>query len=79
MYWLDGPREPAAKSRAMAFDLTDAEMATAAAACRALAFQEELRAKSVENPSLRGPVENSAQRYAALAVKFEAERKRRDR
>jgi hypothetical protein len=78
MYWLDVARKPRAESAAMPLDLTDAEMATAAAACRAMAFQEELRGKSAENPSLRAPVESSAKRYAALAAKFEAERKRRD-
>jgi hypothetical protein len=41
----------------MPHDLTDAELATAAQACRV-------------------PIENAAQRYAALAVKLEAARKR---
>jgi hypothetical protein len=30
----------------------------------------------MENPTTRGPIENDAQRYAALAVKLEAARKR---
>jgi len=36
----------------MPLDLTDAELATAA--CRALAYQESERAKTMENPTLRG-------------------------
>jgi hypothetical protein len=34
-------------------DLTDAELATAATACRAMSFQEAERAKSMENPGMR--------------------------
>ena len=48
----------------MPLDLTDAELATAATACRAMAFQEGERARKMENPSTRGPM--------ALAEKFEA-------
>jgi hypothetical protein len=57
-------------------ELSDAELATAATACRALAYQEGERAKKMENPTLRGPLEANARRYAALVVKFEAARKR---
>ena len=60
----------------MPLDLTDAELATATTACRAMAYQEGERAKAMENPSLRGPIENAARRYAALAEKLEAARKR---
>ena len=60
----------------MSLDLTDAELATAATACRAMAYQEGERAKKVENPGLRAPIENTAKRFAALAGKFEAARKR---
>jgi hypothetical protein len=60
----------------MPLELTDAELATAAAACRAMAYQEGERAKKMENPGVRGPVENAAKRYAALAEKLEAARKR---
>jgi hypothetical protein len=60
----------------MPLDLTDAELATAATACRALAYQEGERAKKMENPTLRGPLENNARRYAALAQRLEAARKR---
>ena len=62
--------------RHMPLDLTDAEPATAATACRAMAFQEGERAKALENPGMRGPIENAAKRFAALAAKFEAARKR---
>lgn len=62
--------------RAMPLDLTYAELATAAQACRAMAFQEGERAKKMENPGMRGPIESAAQRYAALARKFEAMRGR---
>jgi hypothetical protein len=61
----------------MPLDLTDAERATAATACRAMAYQEGERAKKMENPTTRAPIENAAKRYAALAEKFEAARKRR--
>jgi hypothetical protein len=60
----------------MPLDLTDAELATAATACRAMAYQEGERAKKIENPTVRGPLERNARRYAALADKFEAARKR---
>ena len=56
----------------MPLDLTDAELATAAQACRARAYQESERAKKMENPTTRGPLETNAQRYARLAEKFEA-------
>jgi hypothetical protein len=60
----------------MPLELTDVETETAARACRALAYQEEQAAKRMENPGMRGPVENTAKRAAALAEKFEAARKR---
>jgi hypothetical protein len=58
-------------------DLTDLELATAAQACRAMAFQEGERAKKLENPTTRGPIEDASKRYRALAEKFEAARQRR--
>jgi hypothetical protein len=66
-----------ATMRVMALDLTDAELATAAQACRAMANQEGERAKEMENPRVRGPIENAAKRYRALAEKLEQARKRR--
>jgi hypothetical protein len=60
----------------MPLNLTDDELATAATACRAMAYQEGERAKRMENPTLRGPVENAAKRYARLVEKFEAARRR---
>jgi hypothetical protein len=60
-----------------AIDLTDAELATAATACRAMAYQEDQRAKKMENPTTRGPIEANSTRYAALAEKLEAARRRR--
>jgi hypothetical protein len=56
--------------------LTDLELETAARACRAMAHQEGERARTMENPSMRCPVEDAARRYAALAEKFEAARRR---
>ena len=56
-------------------DLTDAELATAAQACRAMAHQEGERAKRLENPTTRGPIEDAAKRYRALADRFEGARK----
>jgi len=60
----------------MPLDFTDAELATAATACRAMAYQEGERAKKLENPTTRGPIESAARRYAALAAKFETARER---
>jgi hypothetical protein len=60
--------------RGMPLELTDAELATAATACRAMAYQEGERAKKMENPGMRGPIENAAKRYAQLVEKFEAAR-----
>jgi hypothetical protein len=57
-------------------DLSDAELAAAAQACRALAYQEGERAKRLENPTARGPIEAASQRYARLAQKIESVRKR---
>jgi len=64
--------------RLMLLDLTDTELATAATACRAMAYQESERAKTMENPTLRGPLETNSRRFAALAEKFEAARNKRD-
>jgi len=58
-------------------DLSDAELATAAQACRAMAYQEGERAKKLENPTTRGPIEAASRRYAELALKLETARKRR--
>jgi len=60
----------------MPLDLTDSELATAATACRAMAYQESERVTKIENPTVRGPLESNAKRYAALAEKLEAARKR---
>ncbi len=60
----------------MPLELTDAELATAATACRAMAYHEGERAKKLENPTMRGPIESAAQRYARLAVKLDAARKK---
>lgn len=59
----------------MPLDLTDEELATAATACRAMAYQEGERARKMENPTVHGPIENAAKRYAQLVEKFEAARK----
>jgi hypothetical protein len=39
-----------------------------------MAYQEGERAKKMENPGMRGPIENAARRFAALAEKLEAAR-----
>jgi len=44
----------------MPLELTDAELATAATACRAMAYREGERAKALENPGMRGPIERTA-------------------
>jgi hypothetical protein len=61
----------------MRIDLTDLELDTPARACRTMVYQEGKRAKKMENPTMRGPVENTAKRYAQLVEKFEAARKAR--
>jgi hypothetical protein len=60
----------------MPIDLTAIELETAARACRAMAYQEGERAKGLENPTVRAPIEAAARRYAALAERFETARKR---
>jgi len=62
--------------RRMPLELLPAELETAARACRAMAYQESEQAKRMENPSTRGPVEAMARRYAELAERFEAARKK---
>jgi hypothetical protein len=71
---MDARRRPRDDAH-MPLDLTDLELETAARACRSLAYQESEAAKRLENPTVRAPVENTAQRAAALAVKFERARK----
>ena len=45
-----------------------------------MAYQEGERAKKMENPGMRAPIENAARRYAQLVEKCEAARRRaRDR
>jgi hypothetical protein len=48
----------------MPLEFSDAELATAATACRAIPYQEGERAKKLENPSVHGPTEHAAERYA---------------
>jgi len=40
-------------------------------------YQESERAKKMENPNLRGPLEHAAQRFARLAEKLERDVRRR--
>jgi hypothetical protein len=42
-----------------AIDLTDADLATAATACRAMAYHEGEQAKRMENPTTRGPIKSA--------------------
>jgi hypothetical protein len=62
------PRRGLLENQHVPLNLTGAALATAASACRAMAYQERERAKKIENPTMRGPVENAAQRYAAKAL-----------
>ncbi|MGB9331485.1 MAG: hypothetical protein WCB10_12020 [Steroidobacteraceae bacterium] len=61
----------------MPLDLTDAELQTAAMACRAYAYREGERAKAMENPDMRRPIAATAERFAKLAERFERARKRK--
>jgi hypothetical protein len=54
---------------------TDYELETAARARRALAHREQESAKTISDPSLRRPMQQRAQCAAALAEKFEAQRR----
>lgn len=47
---------------AMPLNLTDAELATAATACRAMAYQEGVRAKKLESPTILGALEKTKNR-----------------
>ena len=60
----------------MAIELSDSELAAAVTACRA-AYHERERAKRMENPTMRPPLENNAKRYAILAEKLKAARTKR--
>ena len=51
------PRVPSA-----GLELTDAELATAAMACRAMAHQEGKRARAMENPTRREPIREGRRR-----------------
>ena len=55
--------------------LTDYELETVARACRALAYREAEDAKKLENPGMRGAVEQRAKVAAGLAERFEKARK----
>jgi hypothetical protein len=55
------------KFSAKTLELNDAELSTVATACRAMAYQEGERAKKVKNPTMRGPLEANAKRFAVLA------------
>jgi len=52
-------------------ELDAGEVGDAIAACRALAYQEGERAKTMTNPEMRRGFEENARRYAALAKKLE--------
>jgi hypothetical protein len=75
-YWLEVTNRQRHNPAAVLLDLTDAELATAATACRAMAYQEGERARQTANPTLRGPLEHNAKRYTELAHKLEAARMR---
>jgi hypothetical protein len=73
---MDAPRRAWVRSHTMPLlELSDAELSTAAMACRAPAYQEGERAKAMSNPDMRRPIENTAQRFATLAEKLESARK----
>jgi len=59
----------------MPLELTDAELATAATACRAMAYQEDERATKNGEPRHARTDCARAQRFAALAAKFDTARK----
>jgi hypothetical protein len=74
-YCMDSPRRAWVRSHAMPLlELSDAELSTAATACRAMAYQEGERAKAMSNPDMRRPIENAARRFAQLAARLETAR-----
>ena len=56
----------------MPLDRTDVELATAAQASLPMEHQEAAGARKLENPTVRGPSEAAAPRYAALVARLEA-------
>jgi hypothetical protein len=72
---MDARQHAAAEFAAMPRQLTDYELETIARACRALAYVERQSAEKINDPALRGPVQQRAQCAAALAERFEAARK----
>jgi hypothetical protein len=76
---LDGliSRAALASRRIATVKLDAGELGDAIMACRALAYQEGERAKTMSNPDMRRGFEQAAQRYRALATKLEAVAKRR--
>ena len=58
--------------------LATATTSATSTACRAMAYQEGERAKKIENPTMRGPLEVNSKRYAAPAENLEAARNRTD-
>ena len=74
-HWLDAPPEAAARFAACR-SISPPPSLKPPRGRRAMEYQESERAKQIENPGMRGPVENAAERYAALAEKFETVRKR---
>lgn len=67
------PRDRA--SRALQLEAHRRRTRPPAQACRAMAYQEGERARKMENPTMRAPMQHTAKRYAELAQKFEAARK----
>ncbi|MCL2429288.1 MAG: hypothetical protein FWD12_08660 [Alphaproteobacteria bacterium] len=63
-------RMPAVPSARL--ELTDAKLATAAMACRAMAHQEGKRAAAMENPTTRGPNRGGTQATNAVRIEVAA-------
>jgi hypothetical protein len=73
---MDAPRRACVRSHAMPLlELSDAELSTAATACRAMAYQEGERARAMSNPDMRRAIENTARRFAQLAARLETARR----
>jgi hypothetical protein len=51
----------------MLLNLSDAELQTAAMACRAMAYQEGEQAKGMENLDIKRPIQATAEQFAKLA------------
>lgn len=59
----------------MALELSDAELATAATACRVMGYQKGKRAQAMQYSTIRGPVEAASRRLPVASMQWRAPRR----